>query len=326
MSAALRHHGGNLAAARAVYGDGAWIDLSTGITPLPWPVPPDLDWDWHGLPQPAALAALEAAAAGHFGVNPAFVCALPGSEIGLRLLGMLLGGRALHRVPGYRTHGAMFATSTPLASETPSPPVDAALILANPNNPCGTLQPRPALDAQLREREVAGGWLIVDEAFVDAHPDASIAGQVTPENRLIVFRSFGKFFGLAGLRLGFVIAPPPIIAAYRRALGDWPIGTATLEIATRAYRDRRWIAASRIALADHAARLDALLRRHGLAPMGACPLFRLVEVEDAAPCFDRLARAHILTRPFDYAPHWLRFGLPADEAAFDRLDRALAHG
>lgn len=326
MTAPLLHHGGNLAAARARYGEGAWIDLSTGINPVPWPVPDDLRWDWHALPQPAGLAALEAAAAAHFGVDPALVCALPGSEMGLRLLGLLLGGSAFHRVPGYRTHGAMFAASTPLAADAAPPPGEAALILANPNNPCGTLQPRARLEAQLRDREAAGGWLVVDEAFVDPHPQASVAGLVAPGRRLVVFRSFGKFFGLAGLRLGFVVAPPAVCTQYRRALGDWPIGAAALEIATRAYRDSAWIDATGAALAARAARLDDLIRRHGLEPIGASPLFRLVDREDAGGMFERLAHAHILTRPFDYAPRWLRFGLPADDAAFERLDRALAHG
>ncbi|MGN8000381.1 aminotransferase class I/II-fold pyridoxal phosphate-dependent enzyme [Sphingomonas sp. 22176] len=325
MSDPLLHHGGNLAAARARYGDGPWLDLSTGINPMPWPVPADLDIDLGPLPDPSLLADLEAAAAAHFGVAPEHVCGLPGSEMGLRLLGPLLGGRACHHVPGYRTHGAAFPDSVPLAADTPVPG-DAALLLANPNNPCGTLRDRAPLEGMLEERTAAGGWLVVDEAFADAHPEASIAPLVDDTRRLIVFRSFGKFFGLAGLRLGFVLAPRPILARYRALLGDWPIDASALAIGTRAYRDLAWIDAARTSLADRAAAFDRLLDAHGLRPEGKSPLFRLVSHPNAAALFEQLARAHILVRPFDYAPHWLRFGVPSDAASLYRVDRALRHG
>jgi cobalamin biosynthetic protein CobC len=325
MSDPLRHHGGNLAAARRRYGAGPWLDLSTGINPVPWPVPANLDVDPGSLPDPSLLADLEAAAAAHFGVAPDQLCAIPGSEMGLRLLGPLLGGRACHHVPGYRTHGAAFADSVPLSADGPVPG-DAALLLANPNNPCGTLRDRAGLEALLAERTAAGGWLIVDEAFVDAHPGASIAPLVGDTRRLIVFRSFGKFFGLAGLRLGFVLAPRPVLARYRALLGDWPIDATALAIGTRAYRDGSWIETMRATLAARAATFDRLLGAHGLVPEGKSPLFRLVSHPEAAALFERLARAHILARPFDYAPHWLRFGVPADAAALDRVDRALRRG
>ncbi|WP_313534542.1 aminotransferase class I/II-fold pyridoxal phosphate-dependent enzyme [Sphingomonas sp.] len=325
MSDPLLHHGGNLAAARARYGDGPWLDLSTGINPVPWAIPRDLDVTLGPLPNPSLLADLEAAAAAHFGVVQDHVCAVPGSEMGLRLLGPLLGGRACHQVPGYRTHGAAFADSIPVSAGMPVPE-DAALLLANPNNPCGTLRDRATLEALAAERTAAGGWLIVDEAFADAHPEASIAPLVDDSRRLIVFRSFGKFFGLAGLRLGFVLAPRPILARYRTLLGDWPIDATALAIASRAYRDHAWIDVTRVALIARATAFDRQLASHGLAPEGGSPLFRLVAHPDASALFEQLARARILVRPFDYAPHWLRFGVPADAAALDRLERALRGG
>lgn len=325
MSDPLLHHGGNLAAARARYGDGPWLDLSTGVNPVPWPVPGDLDIDLGPLPDPSLLADLEAAAAAHFGVAPDHVCAIPGSEMGLRLLASVLGGRACHHVPGYRTHGAAFADSQPLSADNPVPG-DAALLFANPNNPCGTLRDRAALETMLAERTTAGGWLVVDEAFADANSEASIAPLVDDARKLIVFRSFGKFFGLAGVRLGFVLAPRTILARYRALLGDWPIDATALAIGTCAYRDRAWIEATRTWLSARAATFDDLLERHGFVPEGKSPLFRLVSHPDGAAIFERLARKHILVRPFDYAPHWLRFGVPADAAALDRVDLALRHG
>ena len=131
---------------------------------------------------------------------------------------------------------------------------------------------------------------------------------------------------MAGARLGFVIGPSEIIAAYRRLLGDWPVSSAAIAIGTAAYRDRDWIVSTRCRLATEAAALDAILACHGLASSGYCPLFRLIETPDAADLFERLARQMILTRPFETAPTWLRIGLPRDAPAIQRLDRALARG
>ncbi len=144
--------------------------------------------------------------------------------------------------------------------------------------------------------------------------------------RLILLRSFGKFFGLAGVRLGFVLGPREVVAQLRRMLGEWPVSAAAVAFGGAAYRDRNWIDGTVTALGEHAAQLDGLLARHGLGARGECPLFRLVEVEDGWALFDRLARRSILTRPFEEDRRWLRIGLPADTRALARLDRALADG
>jgi cobalamin biosynthetic protein CobC len=194
-----------------------------------------------------------------------------------------------------------------------------AILLANPNNPDGRLDPPGGLLAVARR----GAWVVVDEAFADVRPDMSIVPHLRDDDRVVVFRSFGKFFGLPGLRLGFMIAPPAQVAAMRGRLGSWPVSAHALAYGTAAYRDTRWIDAAREAIVDRARRLDAMLRPHGNV-RGDCPLFRLIESEDAPALFERLARAGILTRAFDYDPRWLRVGVPGDDAAFDRLDRALA--
>lgn len=324
MSDMFRWHGGRLAQARDHYGaDGQpWIDLSTGINPRPWPGAAHIAPDWQSLPDPAALADMEAAAASHFGVVPAHVCALPGSEIGLRMLGKLLDRPGCHLVPSYRTHAAAFPGSLPLDAPEQAPP-GTALLLANPNNPDGRLFAPAKMQALLARQERDDGWLIVDEAFADSVPDSSIAGGAGEGRRLILLRSFGKFFGLAGVRLGFLVGPPSIIAACRAMLGDWPLSAAAIDFGRAAYRDRLWINRTVADLRNRAAHLDRMLVRHGLAPRGDCPLFRLVETPAAAALFDRLARQAILTRPFDHQPDWLRFGLPADDAAMTRLDEAL---
>jgi cobalamin biosynthetic protein CobC len=321
-------HGGRLSAARLRFADAPapWIDLSTGINPHRWPGVVAIALDWGALPDEHRLIELEAAAAIHFGVDPRLVCALPGSEIGLRLLASMGLGDGVHVAPAYRSHGALFAQSVPFAALEPAVADGRSVVLANPNNPDGRVIGAAAL-ADLAERiSDRGGWLVVDEAFADGDPAISVAPRVREGLSLVVLRSFGKFFGLAGVRLGFAIGPRAVVEALRDRLGSWPVSTAAQEIGIAAYGDREWIAATRRRLVADAAALDALLTRHGLEARGGCPLFRLVETDDATALFERLARRGILTRPFAYAPRWLRIGLPQDDAAMDRLDAALRDG
>lgn len=324
MSDRWTSHGGGLEAAKRHFGGSDWIDLSTGINPQPWPGAAEMAFDWQRLPEPEALARLEAVAASHFGIDSRHVCAVPGSEIGLRLIGTLIDGTARHIAPSYRTHGEMVARSAPIDREA-ARRHDGTLILANPNNPDGHAIGADAMQALLNGRE-PNGWLLVDEAFADPHPGASMAGSVGDGERLIVFRSFGKFFGLAGVRLGFVLAPQAIVAALRERLGAWPLSAAAIAIGTAAYADRDWIAAARRRLPAEAAALDALLARQGHWPIGDCPLFRLIEVDNAYALFERLAHRAILTRPFADRPRSLRIGLPADANAHARLETAFAGG
>lgn len=324
MSTRWTWHGGGIEAARRHFGEGDWIDLSTGINPHPWPGAADMAFDWQRLPEPEALARLETVAASFFGVDARHVCAVPGSEIGLRLIGALVGGPARHVAPSYRTHGEMVPDCASIEPEA-ARRHDGTLILANPNNPDGRLTDAAVMQVLLTARG-ADDWLLVDEAFADADPAASVAPSVDDGRRLIVFRSFGKFFGLAGVRLGFVIAPQAIVAALRERLGAWPVSAAAIAIGTAAYADCDWVAATRTRLPADADALDTQLMRQGHRSTGDCPLFRLIEVDDAQNLFEQLARRAILTRPFADRPNWLRIGLPADAAARARLDAALADG
>ena len=317
-------HGGGLAAARARFGEGRqpWIDLSTGINPHAWPVPDDMEIDWRRLPCEANLREMERTAALYFGVNPRHLCALPGTETGLRIVSSLLGPEAQYLAPTYRTHGEMFPLSSAISSASPSNPENGVLILANPNNPDGRHWTRDALLA-LADNRAEEGWLIVDEAFADSDPTHSLAPDIADHRRLLIFRSFGKFFGLAGLRLGFLLGPEAIIDQMRRKLGAWPISAAAIAIGATAYADHEWIAATRNRLRRERLRLDEILIGCGYRPMGACPLFTLIATDDAMALFERLAQRAILTRPFDHNPRWLRIGLPESDEALSRLQRAL---
>jgi cobalamin biosynthetic protein CobC len=324
ISTHLTGHGGRIDEAMRLYPAAAqpWLDLSTGINPVPWQPPASLVVDPHPLPSQSDLRALEAAAACHFQIEPARVAAVPGSEIALRLLPSLDLPAITSVPPGYATHAAI----TDLTRDTLEAVTGRTLLLANPNNPDGRLIPPDRLLDLAHEQATRGGWLVIDEAFADAVPGSSLLPHLAADAPIIVLRSFGKFFGLAGLRLGFVVAPEAIIARVRHLLGDWPVSAHAIAFGRAAYEDGDWITAIAERLSTRATALDALLGRRGLMATGACPLFRLVQTPDAAAIFDRLARAGILVRPFADRPSWLRFGLTADDAASTRLDRALTVG
>ncbi|TPG52952.1 aminotransferase class I/II-fold pyridoxal phosphate-dependent enzyme [Sphingomonas glacialis] len=326
---ALTIHGGRIDAAAARYPAAPvpWLDLSTGINPNGYNPAALAEGDPYALPSPSRLAALEDAAAAAFGMTCGAIAAVPGSEIGLRLLATMgLPGPACVVAPSYGSHAAAFPNATPVAGDALAGAEWRSALLANPNNPDGRLLAPETLLALTRSRAADGGWLVIDEAFADCVAGASVLPLLDADDRVLVFRSFGKFYGLAGVRLGFVCGPEAIVARYRERLGSWPVSSAAIEIGIAAYRDVAWQGATRIRVAAQAAALDEVLRRHGLAPRGDCPLFRLVEMPDAGLLFERLAAAGILTRPFDYAPDWLRIGLPGSADALARLDRSLGGG
>ena len=311
----FRVHGGRVEAARAMFGGDDWIDLSTGIAPWAYPVRPD---PAERLPDPAALADLEAAAGAAFGVAPGFsVVAVPGSDIALRLLAVVLGAARPAVVwPGYGGHRAAWPTGAAIAFDEleEAAGVHDLIVLASPGNPDGRVLSRSRA-AVIAARTT----LVVDEAYADRLPDEG--DPVTA--RMIRLRSFGKFYGLPGLRLGFVIAPPAVAGPLRALIGDWPVSTGAIATGTAAYRDDAFCGAQigRIAAAGGA--LDALLAEAGFAIIGSAPLFRLIACEDADALFRFLAGRAILTRPFADAHDRLRIGLPADTRAAVRLSTAL---
>ncbi len=325
----FRLHGGKVAAARALFPQSRmpWIDLSTGISPWAYPHEPLAAQVFTRLPDPESLAALEEAAARCFGVaDAACVVATPGSDLGLRLLGSLFANRKVAVVrPGYSGHVLAWAHApiTLIAADD----LEAAarnhdvIVLANPNNPDGRLIERERLLAIARTLAARSGTLIVDEAFADVLPARSLCDAGV--DGLMLFRSFGKFFGLAGLRLGWVIARAEEAARFRHALGDWPISGPAISIGTAAYRDVGWQGAQRERLTTAAARLDALLTGAGLTIAGGTVLYRLARCPNADALFRHLAVHSILTRPFKSDDSLLRVGLPGEEADWKRLERAL---
>ncbi|OIQ81861.1 threonine-phosphate decarboxylase [mine drainage metagenome] len=194
-------------------------------------------------------------------------------------------------------------------------------VICNPNNPTGHVFPPELLLDALQRLTSHQGWLIVDEAFMDATPESSLAA-FTGQPGLIVLRSLGKFFGLAGARIGFTLAWPELLERLEASLGPWPIGGPARLAARLALQDTAWQADTRQQLQDNAARLRTLLTKHGLPPRGGSALFQWVVAPHAATIHERLARRGILTRLFT-EPASLRFGLPGTEQEWVRLAKAL---
>ena len=322
-------HGGALEAARAAYREAPepWIDLSTGINPWPYPVEGLAPEAWSRLPDPLAQTALEAVAARRYRArDPAVVVASPGTQALIQRLPGCLGARDV-RLLGqtYGEFAAVFraagATVRPVATLDALVGADVAVVV-NPNNPDGRLVEPAALAALVPNV----GTLVVDEAFMDTlGPSQSVVPHL-PAARAMVLRSFGKFYGLAGLRLGFAIATPDLVPGLRAALGPWAVSGPALAIGTRALVDDAWVAATRTRLVETADRMDALLHDAGWTLVGGTSLFRLARHGSARGRFVALARAGILTRPFVADSDRLRFGLPGTPAAFERLARALGEG
>jgi cobalamin biosynthesis protein CobC len=335
VSPAGRHepllHGGDLAAGRRLFpaAPEPFIDLSTGINPNPYPLsrlPADVS---ARLPDADKLAHLTANAAKAYGApSSAHVVAAPGTQILLPLVAALVRpGRAAVLAPSY----GEFARAAALAGHNIAMVHDSAAIraarlvfLANPNNPDGRLFSRNDLISLAGNLRAYDGLLVVDEAFMDAAPAGkSLAAEVSVGN-IVVLRSFGKFFGLAGLRLGFALAAPEIAARLAAMLGPWAVSGPALAIGAKALADAAWIKKTRSRLAKSAEKLDDLLVDSDLDIVGGTNLFRLARTDAATELFHHLGRAGILVRRFTEQPQWLRFGLPANAKAWRRLQIALA--
>lgn len=326
MSAPIQH-GGGLAAAALQYGGRIedWLDLSTGINPCP-PVLPDIPMRaWHRLPdQEREMAAREAARV-HYRAGARLPLPVPGTQAVIQLLPRLLdcGDRVAVLSPTYGEYMRAFSLAglavDSVADLNGIGPEHRLVVVVNPNNPDGRLFTSDRLRSLALELASRGGLLVVDEAFGDMQPDQSLSDET--RDNVIVFRSFGKFFGLAGIRLGFVIAADRVTAQFSEWLGPWAVSGPALVLAEQLMTSETGdIRASILARAQG---LANVLAEAGLLVRGGTPLFRLVEDAEAEALHHHLCCHRILTRKFDYRADWLRFGLAPDTDGDARLLDAL---
>ncbi len=320
----IRDHGGNLDVAQARFGGRLedWIDLSTGINRQPYPVPALALHHWSALPSRTDIAALQDAAR-HAYATGASVLAVAGAQAAIQLLPRLAPpGRARILAPTYNEFAPVLTAAGWQVDDVGEIEALAGAdiaVVVNPNNPDGRRHDPAKLLALLSRVS----RLVVDESFADAVPLVSLAAEAGRPG-LLVLRSFGKFYGLAGLRLGFVLGSADDITALDALAGPWPISGAAIEIGRKALRDRDWVDATRARLKTEAQRLDGMAKTAGWDVVGGTPLFRLYDVDNAAVAQEQLAHAHIWSRIFKDRPSWLRLGLPGEETEWTRLGEALS--
>ncbi len=319
-------HGGRLCRAAAQYGIplDEWLDLSTGINPNGWPVPEVPPGIWARLPEEGD--GLEAAARAYYKTDSLLPVA--GSQAAIQALpklrrpcrvGVLDLGYAEH-MQNWKRAGHSVTPLAPDAIESHLPDLDV-LVLINPNNPTGHFFAPVTLLSWHERLATRGGWLVVDEAFMDATPEQSLGGEAHRPG-LIVLRSLGKFFGLAGARVGFVLGEPTLLERLAAELGPWTVAGPSRFVAQLALSDHRRQAETRLRLPQESQRLVELLSRHNLTPNGGTALFQWVRTTRARAVHEALARQGVLTRLFTEPPS-LRFALPGDENDWSRLEAAL---
>ncbi|MDV4157622.1 threonine-phosphate decarboxylase CobD [Rhizobium brockwellii] len=342
MSAPIVHGGGITAAAAAFGGSPEdWLDLSTGINPCPVALPDIPARAWHRLPDRHLIDEARRAARDHYRSGEILPLPVPGTQSVIQLLprlvdaGRLVGGtdnrvavtdnRVAVVTPTYGEYARAFVSAGFAVDAVDDLAAVGAghrlAVVVNPNNPDGLIWPAETLIALHDRMKAADGLLVVDEAFGDTDPALSLASRASQLSNLIIFRSFGKFFGLAGLRLGFAIARSDILTRFEDWLGPWAVSGPALSIAGSLLRSDISPIPGRIN--ERCAGLHGALKGAGLQISGGTALFTLVADARADDIYTHLCRHHILVRKFDYAPEWLRFGLPPDPAADRRLGEAL---
>ncbi|WHO71077.1 threonine-phosphate decarboxylase [Rhizobium sp. BT03] len=343
-------HGGGITAAAAAFGGRPedWLDLSTGINPCPVALPDIPPRTWHRLPDSHLVDEARRAARAHYRSGEILPLPVPGTQSVIQLLPRLLwqerqgavtddkvavtdnriavtDNRVAVISPTYGEYARAF-TSAGFAVDAVGDVAEIGAehrlaVVVNPNNPDGRVWPAEMLIALHDRMTAAGGILVVDEAFGDTEPALSLAARAQELPNLIIFRSFGKFFGLAGLRLGFAIAREDFLARFENWLGPWAVSGPALSLAASLLRSD--VSAIRHCLDERSAALQATLTAAGLRIRGGTALFTLVADSRVSDIYTHLCRHHILVRKFDYAPDWLRFGLTPDPAADRRLGEAL---
>jgi cobalamin biosynthesis protein CobC len=324
----MPEHGGNLRDAMRRYGRHDWLDLSTGINPHWYPAPPVAGNAWHRLPE--TDPALEQAAQAFYGAPR--MLAVAGTQAAIQALPRLRPpSRVVVSTPSYAEHAHHWNQHGHTMREVLYGELDAAvdhcdvMVICNPNNPTGAQVPAEQLLQWAGRLAARGGWLVVDEAFGDTAA-GSVAAHTGRESggggALVVLRSVGKFFGLAGLRLGFVAAPPALLAQLDAMLGPWAVSGPAQHVALAALCDTPWQQAMRERLTQDGARLQSLLAQYGIRSSGTA-LFQWWPEPQAEAFHEHMAQHGIWVRLFPRAARGIRLGLPPDESGWRRLEQAL---
>lgn len=310
-----RDHGGGLDAAIEAYGGARsdWLDLSTGINPTPYPIPEIPKHFWTDLPDSSAQNALLTAARDFWAVpESAEILATSGvSQLIAMLPSLQSAGHVEIIAPTYNEHAAAFR-----ANNWTVGPTGNARVIVHPNNPDGHLHKLTIKDIEQTD------LTIIDESFCDVTPDETLIEFAKLPN-VIILKGLGKFWGLAGLRLGFAIASPTLIQKMRDRIGPWAVSGPAQYIGHKALRDLEWAKTTRRTLSANSAQLDDIMVKNNATLIGGTDLFRLYQVENAVEFQEKLAKKNVWSRVFPYSTTWLRLGLPGTNAQWNHLLAAL---
>ncbi len=320
-------HGGRIKVAAEKYNIPAddWLDLSTGLNPNGWSVPNVPSSIWQTLPEDND--GLQSAACEYYGCD--YCLPISGSQAAIQILPSL---RSFSKVgvisPTYAEHeynwkqaGHDVVQLSLMDVENKINELDV-LVVINPNNPTGEIVPAEKLLNWHQQLSTKGGWLIVDEAFMDVTPENSLlSAGIKPG--LIILRSLGKFFGLAGVRCGFVITDKELLQRMADKSGPWSLTGPTRYIAKQALQDKNWHVKTIEDLKCSRERLREMLIGSTYSPNGGTALFQWVKHPNAKSISDAFAKQGILVRYFEEGVPSLRFGLPANEVQWQRLNNAL---
>lgn len=322
-------HGGDLSRAAEAYAieRWKWLDLSTGINPNGYVIEDLAQSCFHELPDGRDLMQLAEAARAAYGVPDAQgLIAAPGSEFLIQAIPQI---RKISKVaivsPTFSSHeGAWRRYGHQVRQVANIDDIDdeTVVILVNPNNPDGRVTKAGKLAKLARKLAETGGLLVIDEAFADVMPEVSLVPRERHEN-VIILRSIGKFYGLAGVRLGFAIGPNRFLDPLRTILGAWAVSGPAIEIGRRVLSDADWQEQTRAVLRVQASQHRDLFEKYGLKVVGGTPLFHLIELDDARTLHHQLAKRAVWTRLFDYNVQWLRVGLCRTQADLRQFGQQL---
>ena len=319
-------HGGRLLEAAQHYQIpvSEWLDLSTGINPNGYPIPAIPDSIWQRLPEDQDD--LISAAQEYYQCQS--ILAVAGSQAAIQSLPLLRpSGTTGIATPSYAEHAYAWEKAGHKTLNIQAHEIDQyinqldTLVLVNPNNPTAHTFTQKQCLKWLENLNQRQGWLIIDEAFIDCTPELSLS-MLTAIKGLIILRSVGKFFGLAGLRAGFVLAEPCVLNPLNELLGPWTLSNPSRYVCAYALLDKAWQVETRQQLQQQSQRLNTLLNHYQLSPTGSTHLFQWVQTEKATQIHQLLAQQAVFTRFFNQ-PASLRFGLPAQEPEWQHLESAL---
>ncbi|USG62308.1 threonine-phosphate decarboxylase CobD [Sneathiella marina] len=323
-------HGGDLQWAQSYFSQakGPWLDLSTGINPRAYPIPAISPEAWQRLPGGGEEQSMLAAAKKFYGASrSAKICAVPGTQLSIQMIPRLYARSQVDILsPTYAEHAASWKQAGHQVREISCLKEISEkarfVIVVHPNNPDGKTFEKSKLVALSNRLRSRNGQLIIDEAFADTNQDCSLVSEISQDGPLIL-KSFGKFFGLAGLRLGFCLGPATTIDDLRQSLGPWAVSGVAMEIATKALQDDIWISQTRRSLNTASEQLETLLREFGFNIIGRSSLFCCVQIDSSDKLFEYLCERGIYCRMFPERPGFLRFGLPNTEEDWQRFTAAL---